>query len=293
MTSRITSKPAVAVRTPSTETPAKPKATTAAQSTKAAGWSAGVASGPLKVSKGVIDDGPKISDKVAVPKGYKAQVDTLADKQTAKIHGKTATLDQELQNLSVTGPGGKKVAIGGDAKKVIDGLKSDWSESVKDAQKAPPDEFMMLNWSSSSTVAGAGTAGKLFSVMSSASDFTGGAHPNSGSTINTYDASTGKQVKLDQLLTEKQMTALVNDIAKQLPGMSTPDGILGQSFAGLDKASLRETINENFAVSTDKNGKVKVDLAWESGIHALGPAMAHFSVDVSNDAGFRSKAGIE
>jgi len=38
---------------------------------------------------------------------------------------------------------------------------------------------------------------------------------------------------------------------------------------------------------------VKIDIAWESGIHALGGQMAHFTVDAPNDPAFRNAIGLE
>ena len=175
------------------------------------------------------------------------------------------------------------------------GTASDWNDEVAATKKAPKEEFMSLDWDSESGVRGAGTAGQLFSVSLGESDFTGGAHPNSGTFLNTYDARTGKQVNLDQLLTPKQMNDLVNDVAARLPKLKGPEQDIGpESFGfGDDKAALRKTINENFALSTDKNGKVKIDIAWESGVHALGGLMAHFSVDAPTDAQFKKNIGLE
>jgi hypothetical protein len=295
MSPRITSAKSTAVHAPAAHTPAaKPKAPVHAQATKAAGWSAASAGSSLKITHAAIDEGPKTTTKVLVPKGYQAAVQELTNKGSDKV-GKTAvSLDQSAQNLTITTPGGQKVQIGDDPKASMEGTASDWRDSVAEAKKQPAtDEVFGLDWDSSSTYAGAGTAGKLFSVANSVSDFTGGAHPNSGTIYGTYDASTGKQVKLDELLSPKQMNALVNDIAKQLPKLKTADGeVSGDSF-GADKASIRENINQSFTVSQDKNGKVKLDLAWESGIHALGDMTAHFTVDAPNDPAFRSKVGLE
>jgi hypothetical protein len=99
-------------------------------------------------------------------------------------------------------------------------------------------------------------------------------------------------VKLEDLLSQKQMAALVKDIETRLPKLKGPDGIEGSSFHFGDTASLRATINDNFALTSDKNGKVQIQIAWESGIHALGGQMAHFTVDAPQDPAFLQKIGV-
>lgn len=272
----------------------KPKATAQAAQTQAAGWGAGAAKPQaLKISAARIGEGPKTTDAVAVPKGFKAELKNFELKANDKVHGEALSIEQSTQQLSITTPAGKKVTIGAGP----EGMKQfaeDWKSELSAAKKEPKPEWGLqnMNWFAEDGIRGAGTAGKLVSTMEGGSSYMGGAHPNNASILRTYDASTGKQVKLEDLFTQKQLNDLVNDIAAKLPKLSTEDGIEGSSF-GDDKKFIREAINENFAVTADKSGKVKVEIAWESGIHALGGQMAHFTVDAPNDPAFRAKLGLE
>lgn len=271
--------------------PAKPKSTASAQQAQAAGWGSGAAKATsLKITMAAIDEGPKVSDKIATPKGYTAKLNTASERLSDKVHGKPVSWESDVSNLTLSGPGGKKTAIWPET----GSYASDWKSEVGAAKKEKPQEFMMLDWSAGRNLSSVGTAGKMISLQENTNDFMGGAHPNHATRTATFDASTGKQVKLDQLLTQQQMNGLVNEIAKKLDTLQGPDGITGQDFNSLgDKAALREKINENFALVADKNGKVTIDLAWDSGIHALGGAMAHFQVDAPTDPQFRSRIGAE
>jgi len=274
--------------------PAKAKTPAPTAQTAAAGWSAG-ANKPsaLKITHASIGDGPKLSEKFQLPKGYTAQTQDLTFKAEDTVHGTKASLEQDSRLLNITGPGGKKFSIGETAEGMKE-MQSEWKTEVDAAKKAPKEEWTQLEWSSSSGITGAGTAGQLFSVGQGGSYYSGGAHPSNGSSINTYDARTGQQVKLETLLSPKQMNDLVNDIGARLNKMKGPDDIGAEAFgAGGDKAALRDTINNNFALSTDKNGKVKIDIAWESGVHALGGVMAHFSVDAPTDQAFKTAIGAQ
>lgn len=281
----------------STQTPAAPsKAKTAAPTaqTAAAGWGAGAnKASSLKITHASIGDGPKLSEKISVPKGFTAELKEVKQKDADTVHGKAVSIEQDTTQLTISGPGGKKFSIGEGAASLKQ-TASEWRTEVDAAKKAPREEWMQLDWSSSSGITGAGTAGKLFSVSQGGSFYTGGAHPSNGSAINTFDARTGQQVKLDSLLSPRQMNELVNDISAKLNKMNGPDDIGPEAFgAGGDKAALRDTINNNFALSTDKSGKVKIDIAWESGVHALSGLMAHFTVDAPTDQAFKTAIGAE
>lgn len=271
--------------------PAKPakEAATASQ-TKAAGWGSGAAKATaLKITSAQIGDGPATTEKLQLPKGYQAEVKELKEKLTDKVNGKAVAIEQTDVRVTLTGPGGKKLTLS-DGAESIKQTASDWKSEVA-AQKKEPSEWAQLDWDASHSVSGAGTAGKMMSVSDAYSSYTGGAHPNHGTILATYDASTGKQVKLDQLLSQQQMSNLVKDITKKLPTLSNADGIEGSSFGMA--GDLRDTINSNFALTTDKSGKVQIQIAWESGIHALGGQMAHFTVDAPNDPAFRKAIGLE
>ncbi len=293
MTARIASSQVRSTVPTQAKTPAKAATTAApAKQTAAAGWGAGAGkTTSLKISKATIGDGPKTTDGLQVPKGYKSEIKPLAQKLTDTVHGKAVDLEQNDVQATLITPGGKRFQLGS-----TDGMKqtaSDWKEEVAASKKDPANEYMSLSWYSDHSMRGAGTAGKMMSVSEGGSDFTGGAHPNNGSMLVTYDASTGKQVKLDALLTQQQMSALVKDIETKLPRLKGPEGMEGSSWQYGDTAALRETVNSNFALTTDKAGKVQIQVAWESGIHALGGQMAHFTVEAPNDAAFRAKLGLE
>ncbi len=266
-------------------------ATPTTQSTRAAGWSPGAATSALTIRQARITDvGPRTTERIALPRGYRGALETLSDKQTATVHGKPVSIEQNGQRLNVTGPNGRRFSVGTEPGELA-AFAKDWKGEVAAAKAEPANEYTQLDWSAESGLRGAGTAGALFSVSRGDSSFMGGAHPNHGSALRTYDARTGRQVKLDELLSPRQMNALAKDIEARLTTLRGPEGLDGSSFA-MDSESLRRSINENFTVTADKNGKVKIDIAWESGVHALGSYMAHFTVDAPNDAAFRAKIGL-
>lgn len=279
---------------PPSAAPAKPKAALQAEKTSPTGWALGANKGSaLKITYAGIGDGPQLSTRVTVPKGYSAELKNIVQKGADTVHGKAVSIEQDTTRLTLAGPGGKKFSIGEGAESLKQ-TASEWRTEVDAAKKAPKEEWMQLDWSSSSGISGAGTAGKLFSVSQGGSFYTGGAHPSNGSAISTFDARTGQPVKLDALLSPRQMNELVNDISARLSKLNGPEDIGPEAFgAGGEKAALRDTINNNFALSTDKDGKVKIDIAWESGVHALSGLMAHFSVEAPTDAAFQKNIGLD
>lgn len=281
-------------KTAATSAPQKPKQSTAAAKTTApaAGWGAKATGGALKITAARIDEGVKTTSKVGLPAGYTGTTSTIENNLKDTVHGTKVGFEQSAQQLNVSGPNGQKFTIGTD-KKAIDEMLGEWRSEVKSAKGEPANEFSNLSWDSQSSVSGVGTAGKLLSVSLGGSSYTGGAHPNSGTQLATYDARTGKQVKLDELLTPQQMNALVKDIGAKLARLKGPDDVDGQSFNWGGPEELKATIAENFALTQDKSGKVKIEIAWESGVHALGPLSAHFTVDAPSDKAFKAKIGLE
>jgi hypothetical protein len=276
---------------PHAEKPAARAETKPAAKAAVNGWGAGAKPvTSLKITAASIGDGPALTPKLQVPKGYTAELKNLSNKASDTVHGTKVSVEVSEQQATVTTPAGKKVQLGN--KPDLTGLVSEWKAAVKDAKGQPPAEFMALDWESGHTFAGVGTAGKLMSVSESFEDYTGGAHPNAGSALATYDASTGKKVTLDSLLTPQQMSNLVKDVTAKLARLKGPEGIDGSSFGMGDAKTTRDTINQNFAVTTDKQGKVHLQIGWESGVHALGGLMASFTVDAPNDAAFRARVGL-
>ncbi|MFO0598356.1 MAG: hypothetical protein U0228_23830 [Myxococcaceae bacterium] len=269
----------------------KPKTTQAAQDTKKAGWGQGAPKATsLKITMATIDEGPKTTQNIQVPKGYTASLKNDSMKLSDKVGDKAASYEQDVAHLTVKNPAGKSVELWAEGASDFSG---DWKEEVA-AQKKDPSEFAMLDWSYGRSLSGVGTAGKMMSVQENANDYMGGAHPNHATTVRTYDASTGKQVKLEDLLSQQQMNSLVNDLSKKLGSMKGPDDIGPESFNfGGDKAAIRNMINENFALVADKSGKVKIDISWDSGVHALGGLLGHVQVEAPTDSAFRAKIGLE
>jgi hypothetical protein len=271
--------------------PAKPttEAAPAAQ-TKSAGWGSGAAkASTLRITSATISDGPKLTEKLQLPEGFRAEVKPLSEKLKDKVNGKSVSLELNDIQVSIVGPGGKKFTLT-DGTEGMKQMASEWKGEVT-AKKREPSGLARLNWSANHTISGVGTAGKMFSVSEMYVSYMGGARPDAGSIISTYDSSTGKQVKLDQLLTQKQMANLVKDIEARLPKLRGEDGIDGKYF--MMGGSLRDTINSNFALTTDKSGKVQIHIAWESGMPAYAGKKAHFIVDAPTDPAFRKAIGLE
>jgi len=270
----------------------KPKAADNGVPTAQVSWGSGAAkSSQLKITLATIDDGPTTLPTIQAPKGFKADLKTSTERLKDTVHGKPAAWESDVSNLTLTGPGGKKVSIW---KEQNQNFSADWKSEVASAKKDAPNDYQMLDWSYGRNLSSVGTAGKMMSLQENTNDYMGGAYPNHATRMATFDASTGKQVKLEDLISQQQMNSLVNDVAKKLQKMQGPDGVGGESFSrGGDKAAIREAINNNFALVADKTGKVKIDIAWDSGVHALGGLMAHFQVDAPNDQQFRSRIGMD
>ena len=81
------------------------------------------------------------------------------------------------------------------------------------------------------------------------------------------------------------------EIEQKTPKLKGPDGITGDSFSlGTDAAKL---VASNFSITTDAKGKQQIQVAWDSGIHALGGTQAIFTFAAPTDAAFRTKIGME
>jgi hypothetical protein len=271
--------------------PAKPKAAETAQQATKAGWGQGAPRATsLKVTLATIDEGPTTSASIKSPKGFKAELTTDSQRLKDTVHGKAVSWESDVSNLTLTDAKGKKTEV----LKETGDYSADWKEEAKAQKKDAPNEYMQLDWSYGRNLSSIGTAGKMMSLQENTNDYMGGAHPNHGTRTVTIDATTGQPVKLDSLLSQQQMNSLVNDISAKLNKMKGPDDIGGESFSmGGDKAALREAINTNFALVQGKDGKVTIDISWDSGVHALGGLMAHFQVEAPTDQQFKSRVGIE
>jgi hypothetical protein len=153
------------VASPSGRTPAAapktqaPKARVAQQAgqTAAAGWGADAkAPTSLKITSAKIDEGVATLPKIAVPKGYSVAVKDLSSKASDTVHGKKVGIEQTDQQVTLTGPNGKKMTVGSGGD--MPGTLSEWKSEVKGAKAGPENEYLQLNWDSNHTTSGVGTA---------------------------------------------------------------------------------------------------------------------------------------
>jgi hypothetical protein len=129
-----------------------------------------------------------------------------------------------------------------------------------------------------------GSAGQMLSAREVVSSFTGGAHPNNGTQVRTYDARTGKQVKLDQLLTPVQFQKVVAGVKQGLDKLEDVDSFRPDN--------LSKAVRENFALVTDGHGKVHIEVLLPSYVHAMGGLEAQFRFASPDDAAFRARLGL-
>ncbi len=304
MVTKLQGSSTAAIRAPKAQTakaPAKPaaKATTAKGSWGASGAAktgkvttpAQGAASQVKLLKAKIDEGVSGDTRLTGPKGY--TIASEPDKQTvtAKLaDGKTATLQWDSATLSAKGPDGKTMVLRGKDVEGFKGVSSDFTDNCKATTKEDLAMGGPMDWDSSRGFSGFGSAGKMLSITESNGDFTGGAHPNFGTQLQTFDLKTGRQVKLDELLTKEQFKSIVDTISTSLPKMKGPDDIEGSSFMPVDVA---DAVKNNFGLTTDAKGNPQIVVAFESGIHALGGTQANFTFAAPTDAAFKAKIGLE
>jgi hypothetical protein len=216
-----------------------------------------------------------------MPTGFKAEVPERRLGDSARVKGKQVTFSQSQNQLIIRGRG-KKFEIG----RPIDLMQAhrEWKEGVRIAQRSGnvADLVQVTNRMVKST----GTVGKLMSISDGFYVETARGISRERN-VSTWDATTGKRVMLDQLLSPKQMTSLVNDIEKALPGIG------GEAFTNGDRQDLYARVNENFSLRTNPNGQATLHVAWEDDTHQLGSGMVHFTANAPADAAFLRKAGIE
>ena len=254
------------------------------------------AGGALKIAKAEIGDGPKTTEKLTLPKGY-SQVDSRFQVNDGfkLTDGRDAKLEVDYQRLSIKGPDGKAFEVLPPDTQALGETKKWFHEEFEGKTKAELEMSGFPEWSDERAFLGAGGAGKMVSIMESVNSYEGGAHPNHGTALMTLDVRNGKQMKLDDLLPRATVDKLAQNIAARLQTMKTSDGdVDGSVFnMGGDVKSVRDAINSSFALTQDKSGKVNIDIAWESGIHAMGGLMAHFTVPAPTDDAFKAKIGME
>ncbi|MBL8919846.1 MAG: hypothetical protein JNJ54_13340 [Myxococcaceae bacterium] len=254
-------------------------------------WAAGPKSDGVPLTAARIDGGPRTTEQVTVPKGYTGKLEPIVQRASDRVRGTGVSIEQRGQQLTVTGPGGESFTVG--SKAAIEELAAEWRSQVAAAKQDPAQQFLQLEWSLTASVRGAGTAGMLFSTLESRSTYAGGAHPSNSLTLATHDARTGKRVTLDELLTPRQLSAVVKVISAKLRTLGNTEGVDGSLWTWSSPEVLQRTISENFALTTAANGRVQLHVAWESGVHAIGGQLAHFTFDAPVDAAFRAKLGLE
>jgi hypothetical protein len=253
-----------------------------------AGWKAkgSTPAAGLKMTKAAID-GMGVGNtkgKIVAPMGFKVDVSKGEAHVSAKLaNGKTVTGDFSGQKLTVTGPSGKAIVLE-DTTKDFASRSKEFKSEMAGFSKADLKDFEPMGHYSDCGFSGVGTAGKMMSIARSYDEFSGGAHPNNGADVATFDATTGKQVKLSDILSKSQVASVHSQIQKSLPKL---EGSASFEFGSDPKYS-----NESFALTTDAKGKVQITVAWESGVHALGGQNARFVFDAPTDAAFRSKIGL-
>lgn len=308
MVSKLQTPIASQVRAPAAKrAPARPAPAAEQPAQAAKGWAAKGAGGAQKLAaaqaasssqvkllKASIGDGPGVTTGFPAPRGVEVAIG--ADKRQESIplpDGRVAKMDWDGSTLSVkNAKTGKTTELVGKDSKYFAQFQEEFQSTFKSISKQdleflPPEP----GYDSQRGFTGVGSAGKLLSVSEGVSEYTGGAHPNNGTSLLTFDTATGKQVKLDALLSKEQFASIVKQVTTQLPKLKGEDGMDGQAFS--ISGDPKELIANNFSLSTDKNGKVQIDVAWESGVHAYGGQMAQFSFAAPTDAAFKQKVGIE
>ncbi len=296
-----------AVTAPKTQTPKAPAKTETPLAAANAGWAAkgagkagkvtapaGGAAAQVKLMSAKLTDdlGIPAANGFPAPKGFTVKLgDDKRQATQALADGRSATFAWDSATLSATGPDGKTIALKPKDEQGYAQALADFQDNFKGATKDDLQYQTMVDWESDRGFSGVGSAGKLMSVSEAVGDFTGGAHPNHGTQLETFDLATGKQVTLDQLLSKDQLNSIVNTIKATLPKLKGEDGIDGQTFQPYQ--DLAKHVAENFAISTGKDGKPVITVAWESGVHALGGVMATFNFAAPDDAAFRAKAGLQ
>ncbi|MBL9036916.1 MAG: hypothetical protein JNG84_00245 [Archangium sp.] len=293
----IQSRPAARTATTSTaaSTPAKKPATTTSQATVTApgGWKAPVAPALPKFI------GARFSIEQAgglmAPKGMKLTSKTEKHTDTVKLTGgKTAKLEWTNQTLTVKNAAGKTVTLKSPPPQAYAEAQKEFRSAFKGLTKDEL-EFEPLTWEKQHSYGGFGAAGKMVSVRDYFGEYTGGAHPNGFTFLTTFNTETGKPVKLSELLSKPQIAAIAAALVKEQPKMKSEDGIDATMFAFDDVStkSMTDFIDRSFALTTDSKGNPQIEIAWESGMYALGGTMARFTFAAPNDPAFRAKIGLK
>lgn len=227
---------------------------------------------------------------------------TVADdrKDSVKLaNGQTAHFTWNEQVLQVRTANGKTVTLVPKNDAHFAELKKEFRDTFKGLTKEELKDYGPTEYGVTKVYQGHGSVGALVSVEEGASYYFGGAHPSNSSQLRTFDTRTGQPVKLTQFLDPAQFKAVVDQIEKQLPTLKFMDepgednDIGSESFQhAQNRAELEELVANNFAVRTE-NGRAVIDVAWESGVHAMGGTMVQFSFEAPTTAEFKKATGAD
>jgi hypothetical protein len=254
------------------------------------GLTAAKAAALIQMASARIDEGFGLSQEIPkAPKGFTVELTSNQRNIFAKlVTGKKAQLSVSSTTLSLTGPKGKThVVVDGESQ--LQQVAKDFKEISSSLTKDDLANAFNVDWSFENSCHVIGFAGKLFSASLSTRIFSGGAHPSNSNHLATFDLESGKSLGLNEILSKAQFDAVVTQITKQLSKLKGPFEVDGNAF--LIHEDLKAHIAKHFAVTGSK-GKIEIHVAWESGVHALGPLQAHFIFDAPLDAAFKSNIAI-
>jgi hypothetical protein len=287
---------------PKPKTPAQGQLRTPAKGAAEGPWTTGKAGAPMALSgKPAITEGlPYEPGVIRGPAGYSAHVRTEASKTRQPLsNGAMATLEYDFQTVAFKGQRGGPINLKPLPRDQSADINLDLptiQSSFKDLKKLSPDAAAELpnpDWFASRKFSTVGGAGHLASLAET--NARNLEADSNRTTYNTYDARTGNQVRLSELLTKKQLGEVVATVSKKLPGLKYADTELRGSAwpEARDPKALAKAVDENFALTTGRDGKLKIEVLFESGARVNGDLTAHFTFDAPTDKAFRAKVGLD
>jgi hypothetical protein len=190
---------------------------------------------------------------------------------------KTYTFEWSFDTLRIDDrASGAKRQIVASGQAAIEQMQKDHAAELRANAEPGPTS----SWSYSEAIAPAGAVGDLVSLRHTYADFMGGAHPNHMSQLTTYDAGSGAEVSLRELLSDKQFAYVVREVERQLA--RHPEG---RFYGDGDRA---DEIAKRFAIYDD-GGVLRIQVALHATVHAMGDAEARFTFAAPTDAGFRER----
>jgi hypothetical protein len=225
---------------------------------------------------------PGESHAHAFPKGIDARISTQDESISGTDKdGTTRTFTSSSATLHLKDPtSSHEHRIGGSH--TFHAAKADFLDQLK-------SEYAQ-DWDVSSSFTAAGGYGRFASVIEGGSDYMGGAHPNSGSSLATYDVVTGKPVQLKDILSKDELKVVQDSIAHALASHGVNLGGSRQAASDLFSGA-NDQANTSFALREEK-GRVLLSINLTTGIHALAARESNFSFDVSSSETLRKHAAL-